>query len=341
MKRRFKVIAAAVITASLLLLVLILNGNNQSNIKGTTTTIKGSKEPQEVVEIDVEYNQAIEELLEYEYDIEINRTLNDEVGSFFLAGEGEDGNIAFIINKVDTIAPTLPKIENITLPYAGAYSASEQVSSIQDELDGSLPITYEGNVNPYRAGEYIINYSTKDNSGNTAQAQYTVTVKEKVVTQQIVTTAGSAYRDNNTIYLERLGRLIYYSNGSSDVNAVQSALDSSPSLAKIYSIVGGNYHSGSDGATTYFTGHEYSAFSSISSLGYGDVISVKVDDVISSYVVSDIFTVTAVVNDSGTRNVPQSFMDKINSVAYSETIILQTCIQGAPNEVLIVIASLQ
>ncbi len=339
MPRKLKVIVETTIATSLLVFAASSVNNREIAIQRKSTTL--SENTPRVAEVNIEYTQDIKEVLRNEYGVEFDGEIDDDLGRYLLSEDSPDGKVTFIINKVDTTAPILPEIEDITLTSGQAYDAEEQIASIEDDLDGTLDITYEGEVNASKVGSYTIAYFAEDSSGNISKDEYTVTVKPKPVirTASTSTTATGSDRPDNTLYFE--GRLVYYSNGSSDVNVVQSALDSSPGVAKIYSIVGGNYHSGNDGVTTYFSGHEYSAFSSVSGLTNGEVITVKTGGEISTYTVTDRFVITAAVNSSGTRNASQSFYDRISAVAYSETIILQTCVKGSPQDVLVIIATKQ
>lgn len=81
----------------------------------------------------------------------------------------------------DTKMPVISGITNKEITVGDEINLLEGISA-QDEVDGELEVTIEGNVDNQKAGEYIIKVSAIDKNENMAKQEFKVVVKEKQTT---------------------------------------------------------------------------------------------------------------------------------------------------------------
>lgn len=79
----------------------------------------------------------------------------------------------------DTDAPVINGIQDREITVGDDIDIMEGIVAV-DYIDGVVETTIEGEVDTKTAGEYTITVKATDNSGNTAEQSFKVTVKEKV-----------------------------------------------------------------------------------------------------------------------------------------------------------------
>lgn len=81
---------------------------------------------------------------------------------------------------VDTKPPVISGVSNKEITIGDEINLLDGITA-QDELDGQLEVTITGEVNKTKAGEYVIKATATDKSGNVAEEEFKVTVKEKKI----------------------------------------------------------------------------------------------------------------------------------------------------------------
>ncbi len=104
--------------------------------------------------------------------------------AFLIRGSGSVDDIIMgerVSNINDKVAPViiLNGENNITLTVGDRYV--EQNATAVDDVDGNVSIRISGTVDTSTVGTYVITYSAKDNSGNSASKMRTVNVTKKIV----------------------------------------------------------------------------------------------------------------------------------------------------------------
>lgn len=91
---------------------------------------------------------------------------------------------------VDTSAPVITFVEEPYVMKVGeAFDVEKVIASVEDDVDGVLPIAIEGkeneacytvsyDVNPEVAGSYTVDVTAIDNAGNESSKQLSVIVEE-------------------------------------------------------------------------------------------------------------------------------------------------------------------
>jgi len=103
---------------------------------------------------------------------------------------GNSSSAAFVATVVDTTPPTITTPGNLTAPATGPSGAVVNFSppTARDMVDGSVPVTCSASSSSaFPLGTTTVHCSASDNSGNTAQASFTVSVED--TTAPVVTTS--------------------------------------------------------------------------------------------------------------------------------------------------------
>ena len=110
------------------------------------------------------------------------KVLGEQVIQFTLEKEGVERVFEKTITVVDTYMPNIElNAEAVTIYKDTTYDLNSNVKNAYDEVDGELEVEFSGSVDTSKTGEYVIKVTTKDANGNTAEKEFTVTVKEKKV----------------------------------------------------------------------------------------------------------------------------------------------------------------
>lgn len=97
----------------------------------------------------------------------------------------------------DTKMPVISGVSNKEITVGGEINLLEGITA-QDEIDGELEVTVEGNVDNTKAGEYMIKVSATDKNGNITEQEYKVTVKEKPVAKTNPSTTSKSNTNSST-----------------------------------------------------------------------------------------------------------------------------------------------
>lgn len=97
----------------------------------------------------------------------------------------------------DTKMPVISGVSNKEITVGDEINLLEGITA-QDEIDGELEVTVEGNVDNTKAGEYTIKVSATDKNGNITEQEYKVTVKEKPVAKTNPSTTSKSNTNSST-----------------------------------------------------------------------------------------------------------------------------------------------
>lgn len=288
------------------------------------------------------------------------------------AGLYSDGILQLANKKADKKAPVITE-KDVTVDQGTKVNVLEGVTA-KDEEDGDLTsrIKTEGTVNTAKAGTYTVKLKVSDDSGNTANAEKKVTVKEpeKVNIEAAAVEATEPAPAENSAPAEEstapaqtaestqtvqttqaaapavqtapsyapntmylAGTAVAYQNGGQ--GSGQSIIDSNPN--GVISTWGGSaVQSGSDGMNTHFIGHNPGIFGALFSLGSGSQIVVTDGNGSPTVYTASTFLQ---VNDSAVGvSDGQNYWDLIIGTGGGERISLQTCINDTTNYVVIAYA---
>lgn len=103
-----------------------------------------------------------------------------------------------ILSVLDTIAPTIEGVKNITIYENENIDLLKEIKTSDDSHD-KVEIEVKGQYDTSKNGEYKLKYEAKDKSGNITTKEFTLTVKEKVAvkpgtTIEVVGTTSKGYR---------------------------------------------------------------------------------------------------------------------------------------------------
>ena len=157
------------------------------------------------------------------------------LGSYTITYTAEDssGNSATatrVVNVVDTVAPviTVNGDSPITMEFGSVYTDANATAT--DNVDGTVAVTSNGNVNTGALGSYTITYTAEDSSGNSATATRVVNVVDTVA--PVITLSGenpiniginSAYTDAGATATDNVdGTVAVTRSGSVNTGALGS-----------------------------------------------------------------------------------------------------------------------
>lgn len=102
--------------------------------------------------------------------------------------------ISIKVKVIDNISPIISLLgkDNITIYVGDKYK--EEGVTITDNYDSNLKPEITSDIDVNKVGDYLVNYTAKDSSGNTASVSRKVKVIKKIVVPQIIVT------DNNKWY---------------------------------------------------------------------------------------------------------------------------------------------
>ncbi len=102
-----------------------------------------------------------------------------------------------VLNVEDTIYPVIEGVSNKTITVGDKIELLSGISAT-DEIEGEIEVQVEGEVDTSKAGTYTIKVYAVDANGNRTDAEYTVTVEEKIVTSSGSNKTSSSTSSSNT-----------------------------------------------------------------------------------------------------------------------------------------------
>ena len=180
-----------------------------------------------------------------ELDVIVSGAVNvNSLGEYTLIYSASDssGNTATSSRQVHVIDDESPVIslngaQIMSLGVGRTYV--EAGATALDNVDGLVEVTIIGTVDIDSMGDYVITYSAKDSSGNTASIERIVTIRERRPFVTIWNTRGSGISDSNQIKIDTLGDGYDYSinwgDGHSDHN-VKGDITHTYATAGIYTV---------------------------------------------------------------------------------------------------------
>lgn len=184
-------------------------------------------------------------------------------------------DVPVVISVVDSVAPVISlKNESVKITEGDDYDLKENISSVNDEIDGNLEfndnptvnsmkyydVRYEGDLNS--VGSHEITVVAMDSSGNTSTQKFTLEVEEKPVYYPVQHGAPANPKGNDVVSIaySLLGMPYIYNS------AGPYGFDCSGFVSYVYSCVGRSV-----GRSTYSQQYEGTGVS-YSEIQPGDVI---------------------------------------------------------------------
>lgn len=121
--------------------------------------------------------------LEYTYNYSLIKSISKQI----------ENEKIIEINILDTEKPTISGVSNKEITIGDEINLLDGITAA-DNVDGDIQVSIEGSVDNTKAGEYNIKVIATDKSGNTQEATFVVTVKEKAKVQ---TSTNNSNRTNN------------------------------------------------------------------------------------------------------------------------------------------------
>lgn len=134
----------------------------------------------------------------------------------------------------DTKAPEITLAsDTVNIQEGSDFDPLANVTEVKDPVDGDLDkakITVDNTVNTAEPGDYTVKVEASDNSGNTADVSYAVTVAPKPVVKKTTTAAASSSSSSNNSYAATGGQYSTDSNATAaDTSSGQNATDTTGS----------------------------------------------------------------------------------------------------------------